>query len=198
MYGPQGESEAFSGLFRGDFPAQDGGLLRSETWWRDRYFDLETKGYRLRRRYHPDWEPSWKKSGKEMFDTEDGQFDPVSILYLVYLAVQPDNFVQLRASMDAVRIEDGRQVMLKKVPERSPNELEIIGWFSSPELREDPRNHCVPLLDVVKLSQPSPDCNQLMVSPLLRPFENPRLQTYGEFVAFFMQISEVGPNACRI
>ncbi|KAH9970470.1 hypothetical protein BJV74DRAFT_867045 [Russula compacta] len=29
-----------------------------------------------------------------------------------------------------------------------------------------------------------------MVMPFLRPFNDPRFQTYGEFVAFFMQISE--------
>ncbi len=196
MYGLQGESEAYSPEI---FYGEGGHLFRSETWWRNHYRDFEDQGYRLRPRYHPDWEPSWKKSGKDFFNTEDGQFAIVGIINLVYLAVQPDNSVQLRASMDAVCIEDGRQVMLKKVlPERSPEELEIIRWFSSPELKEDPRNHCVPLLDVVDLSQTSPDGKQLMVLPFLRPLENPRFQTYGEFVAFFMQISEVGPNACRI
>jgi hypothetical protein len=52
---------------------QIGGLFRSEMWWRDRYRDLEAHGYRLRNRYHPDWEPSWKRSGKDFFDAEDGQ-----------------------------------------------------------------------------------------------------------------------------
>jgi len=97
--------------------------------------------------------------------------------------------------MDAVRIEDGRQVMLKMVlPEEGPYELLITQQFSSPRLKEDPKNHCVPLLDLVNLSQSSPDGRKLMVLPFLRPFKNPRFQTYGEFVAFFMQISEVGPR----
>jgi len=77
--------------------------------------------------------------------------------------------------MDAVRKEDGRPVMLKKV---------------LPGLRGDPKNHCVPLLELIDLSQTNPDGRKLMVMPLLRPFKNPRFQTYGEFVAFFMQISE--------
>jgi hypothetical protein len=95
--------------------------------------------------------------------------------------------------MDAVRIEDGRQVMLKKVlPEEGPYELSITELFSSPGLRSDPKNHCVPLLEVIDLPQTNPDGRKLMVMPLLRPFKNPRFQTYGEFVAFFMQISEVG------
>ena len=95
--------------------------------------------------------------------------------------------------MDAVRIEDGRQVMLKMVlPEEGPYELLITQLFSSPGLKGDSKNHCVPLLDLVNLSQSSPDGRKLMVIPFLRPFKNPRFQTYGEFVAFFMQISEVG------
>ncbi|KAN0116072.1 Protein kinase-like domain containing protein [Russula decolorans] len=152
---------------------QIGGLFRSEMWWRDRYRDLEAHGYRLRNRYHPDWEPSWKRSGKDFFDAEDGQ-PTIS-----------------RAAMDAVRMEDGRQVTLKTVlPEEGPHELPITQLFSSPELKGDPKNHCVPLLDIVNLSQTGPDGRKLMVLPLLRPFKNPLFQTYGKFVAFFMQISE--------
>jgi hypothetical protein len=97
--------------------------------------------------------------------------------------------------MDAVRIADGRQVMLKKVlPEEGPHELLITQLFTSPGLKGDPKNHGVPLLDLVDLSQTGPDGRKLMVIPFLRPFKNPRFQTYGEFVAFFMQISEVGPS----
>jgi hypothetical protein len=97
--------------------------------------------------------------------------------------------------MDAVRMEDGRQVTLKTVlPEEGPHELPITQLFSSPELKGDPKNHCVPLLDIVNLSQTGPDGRKLMVLPLLRPFKNPLFQTYGKFVAFFMQISEVGPS----
>ena len=34
-------------------------LLMHEVWWRDRFAMLESHGYRLRPRYHPDWKPSW-------------------------------------------------------------------------------------------------------------------------------------------
>jgi hypothetical protein len=94
--------------------------------------------------------------------------------------------------MDAVRIQDGRQVMLKKVlPEEAPHELSITELFSSPGLKGDSRNRCVPLLDLVDLCQTKPDGTKLMVMPFLRPFKKPRFETYGEFVAFFMQISVV-------
>jgi len=154
-------------------PREGGDLFNSEAWWRDHYHDIEAHGYRLRHRYRPDWQPSWKRSGKDFFDTEDGQ---VTIS---------------RATMDAVRIEDGRQVVLKKVfPEEGPHELSTTQLFSSPGLIRDPKNHCVPLLDLVDLSHTRPDGRKIMVMPLLRPFRNPPLQTFGEFVAFFTQLCE--------
>lgn len=35
-------------------------LAPVEIAWRDRQQYLESRGYMLRRRYHPDWQPSWK------------------------------------------------------------------------------------------------------------------------------------------
>ena len=75
----------------------------------------------------------------------------------------------------------GKRVLLKKVlPEEGPYELQINRMFS--EVATNPRNHCVPLLDVITL----PDSGQrLMVTPFLRPIDSPRFQKFGEFVAFF-------------
>jgi hypothetical protein len=97
--------------------------------------------------------------------------------------------------MDATRRRDGKRVMLKKVlPEEEPYELLIAQSLSSPEVSRDPRNHCVPLLDVIEI----PNANQkLMVMPFLRPFNRPRFRTFGEFVAFFTQICEVSFLKCR-
>lgn len=90
--------------------------------------------------------------------------------------------------MDATRISDGRRVMLKMLPEEEgPYELEINKLFSTEPLASDPRNHCVHLLDVIELPNDPP----ILVQPLLRPFYDPKLQTYGEFVTFFAQICEV-------
>ncbi len=96
--------------------------------------------------------------------------------------------------MDATRITDGKQVMLKKVlPEEGPHELSITQYFSSAELKNHSRNHCVQLLELI--DTPDSDVKQrLMVLPFLRPFNHPRFQTFGEFVAFFTQICEVGPK----
>ena len=96
--------------------------------------------------------------------------------------------------MDATRLHDGKRVMLKKVLlEEGPHELQIGRTFSSGEVATDPRNHCVPLLDVIELS-PRSGSQKLMVFPLLRPFNQPRIQTFWEFAAFFTQICEVRPN----
>jgi hypothetical protein len=59
-----------------------------------------------------------------------------------------------------------------------------------------PDNHCAPLLDVIDLQRPEPQ--KLMVFPLLRPFNQPKIQTFGEFVEFFTQICQVRPKISPI
>ena len=99
---------------------------------------------------------------------------------------------QPHAAIDATCIDHGRQVLLKKyLPETAPNELPILRMFSSSRLRDDPHNHCIPLLDEIDLSN---NDRKLLVMPLFRRFNNPLFQTYGEFVAFFTQICEVVSN----
>ena len=52
---------------------QIGALVTTEQWWRDRYNEIAENGYQLRLRYHPSWQPSWLKSGKDFYTVEDGQ-----------------------------------------------------------------------------------------------------------------------------
>ena len=90
--------------------------------------------------------------------------------------------------MDATRISDGRPVMLKMLPiEEGPYELQINKLFSTEPLASNPKNYCVQLLDVIQLPNDPP----IIVHPMLRPFYDPKIQTYGEFVTFFAQICEV-------
>lgn len=96
--------------------------------------------------------------------------------------------------MDATRVRDNLQVMLKAAD--GPSELRINKLFSSPELATMPDDHCAPLLDVIEIQHPKPQ--ELMVFPLLRPFNKPKIQTFGEFVAFFTQICQVRPNSSSI
>jgi hypothetical protein len=97
---------------------------------------------------------------------------------------------QLRATMDATRVRDNLQVVLKVIyPAEGPHELMINKLFSSPELAKIPDNHCAPLLGVIEIQRPEPQ--KLMVFPFLRPFNKPKIQTFGEFIAFFTQICQV-------
>ncbi len=90
--------------------------------------------------------------------------------------------------MDATRISDGKPVMLKRLlVEEGPYEHDINKLFSTEPLASNPKNHCVQLLDVIDLPGDPP----ILVHPLLRPFYDPPLQTYGEFVTFFAQTCEV-------
>jgi hypothetical protein len=96
--------------------------------------------------------------------------------------------------MDATRIRDGRQVMLKKVlPADGPHELNINQLFSSPQHSKDRENHGALLLDVIQLSE-NFNSQHLMVFPLFRPFNQPPIQTFREFADFFSQICEVRPK----
>lgn len=95
---------------------------------------------------------------------------------------------QAPLDMDATRISDGRYVMLKRLVDEGTPELQINKFFSTHSRISDPRNHCAQLLDVIEFPNDSP----IMVHPLLRPFDNPPLRTYGEFVALFSQLCEVG------
>jgi len=71
------------GDFEGQAIRERGSLFESELWWRDHYYMLENHGYILRPRYHPNWVPSWKTSGKEFFTVEDGQPTLVSVVRLM-------------------------------------------------------------------------------------------------------------------
>ncbi|GBE80573.1 hypothetical protein SCP_0302880 [Sparassis crispa] len=80
-------------------------------------------------------------------------------------------------------------VLLKRISTSiHPYEIEIGQFFSSEPLASDARNHCVPIYDVLRL--PDDEDIALLVMPLLRGYNDPRIQTIGEAVDFFRQIFE--------
>jgi hypothetical protein len=169
---------------------QPGDLEEHEEWWVERQQTLEKAGYMLRPRYRPGWRPSWVGTGKFYRDFEDGQ--PLKVSVHGLSLINRAHVFQGRLVMDATRLCDGRPVMMKRLlSEEGPYELQINRMFSLEPLASDPRNHCARLLDVIELPNDPP----IMVHSLLRPFYKPRFQTYGEFVAFFGQISEVNPTS---
>lgn len=148
-----------------------GELLPYEFFWRDHQQWLEEKGYMLRPRYRPGWVPSWQGTDAFYWRFEDG----ISI-----------NFAQL---MDAKRVSDGATVAIKRVSRKlHPYELDISQLFSTDPLAADPRNHCVPIYEV--LQSPEDSDIILLVMPLLRGYNNPPLQTIGEAVEYFRQVFE--------
>ncbi|KAJ7159109.1 hypothetical protein C8R43DRAFT_1086966 [Mycena crocata] len=147
-----------------------GHLNTREIFWRDHQPWLQGCGYMLRRRYRSDWIPSWLGTNGFFITAEDG-------LQLVPGIV-----------IDAIRIRDNMDVALKLVDvETHEFERRIGRIFSSPRL-SDPRNHCVPILEELKV--PDSETQTILVMPLLRSFLDPRFDTFGEVMDFFGQIFE--------
>ena len=92
--------------------------------------------------------------------------------------------------MDAVRIKDGEFVVIKQYSKSThPHESDIALYLSSPELSQDPRNRCCPILDV--LDVPDEADTRLLVMPMLRRYNRPAFATVGEAVEFCRQTFEV-------
>lgn len=91
--------------------------------------------------------------------------------------------------IDAIRIEDGTEVILKKVDKSLyPYEADIMSQLSSGALGSDRHNHSAPLFAL--LGVPDSPNLILLVMPVLRPFDNPRFDTFGEVVEYLRQIFE--------
>ncbi|KAI0043107.1 hypothetical protein FA95DRAFT_1590584 [Auriscalpium vulgare] len=146
-------------------------LSAADRWWVRQQNWLEIRGYRLRARYRQGWSPSWRVNRTEKWKTEDGQ-DRMWV-----------------SAMDATRICDNAQVVMKmlRTKDDSSSEVETARYFSSNLLASDPRNHCVPVFEIIDV--PFHDI-RLIVMPRLRPFNDPPFQTFGEVVPFLSQIFE--------
>ncbi|KAI0952734.1 hypothetical protein AcW1_007137 [Taiwanofungus camphoratus] len=148
-----------------------GQLLIIERFWRDRQPWLQECGYMLRPRYRPDWRPSWEGTKKRHYECEDGQ--QIGHAYI----------------LDATRISDGSMVTLKRISKSlHPYETDIGLFFSSRPLASDPRNHCVPIHDI--LQDTHDEDILIMVMPFLRLYNDPRFETVGEALEFFRQAFE--------
>ena len=79
-------------------------------------------------------------------------------------------------------------VAIKRAP-KGTAEVQIGRFFHSPELRSNPENHCVPILDT--FPHPHRDDVVFVVMPLLRRWDDPLLQTVGEMMDTMLQLLEV-------
>ncbi|KAI0044614.1 hypothetical protein FA95DRAFT_1583688 [Auriscalpium vulgare] len=135
------------------------GLTSAEKRWLEHRDVFEAAGYRFRPRHC---------CGEFFLDREDGK--PYHAGHL----------------LDATRMSDGQQVIMKKIPRREGvQELEIVQYLCSEPYASDPRNHTAQLSEVLSVAE-----DTVIVIPQLRPYDSPPFQTFGEAVAFFSQIFE--------
>ncbi|KAL1946975.1 hypothetical protein VTO73DRAFT_15079 [Trametes versicolor] len=146
-------------------------LTDEEIYWRDHQEFLEAHGYMLRARYQPGWTPSWRGKPEEtILDSEDAFSLPLRTKV-----------------MDATRISDGTLVYIKRTPVGS-EELQILSYLNSEELRQDPRNHCIALLDVLR---DTADPNiAFMVMPFMKYIDSPPMERVEDVLDCFDQILE--------
>ncbi|RDB25039.1 hypothetical protein Hypma_007481 [Hypsizygus marmoreus] len=148
-----------------------GKLYEVEYFWRDHQPWLQDHGYMLRSRYRPGWVASWLNSPRKSYISAEDGAPAINLFQIV----------------DATRA-DGTVVALKQIEHSvHPNEAAIGQLFSSEPLSSDPRNHCIPILDVLHVPD---DENTILVMPLLYENEIPPFETIGEVVEFFHQIFE--------
>ncbi|KAJ7726279.1 kinase-like domain-containing protein [Mycena maculata] len=135
-------------------------LDEEEHFWVDSQPFLLAQGYQLRPRYEPDWVPSWTVKEKFIRKYEDG-------LRLRWHSV-----------LDATRVDNGKKVILKRVP-TDGHEVAITKYLASSSMRSDPRNRTIPILDII----PLPDSSwSFLVMPYCRRFNYPPFHCRNEFV----------------
>ncbi|TDL19269.1 hypothetical protein BD410DRAFT_774138 [Rickenella mellea] len=144
-------------------------LSEDEIWWRDRQVFLESRGYMLRGRFRPGWVPSWLGTDIPPATFDDG----ISNTHI--------------KTIDATRIMDGQPVFIKKLPSNT-EELAIARYLSTPTRMQDPRNHCVPILD--HFADPTDSSLIFIVMPMLRNFDSPPFFLVNEVVDFVHQTLE--------
>ncbi|KAA1476403.1 kinase-like protein [Dentipellis sp. KUC8613] len=116
-------------------------LRKPERQWAKIQPWLQIQGYMLRPRFRPGWTPSWKGGKTQNEFSTIGREDAV-----------PHDFIYADVTIDAIRTSDGLHVCLKRIPCRAEDshEVSLMEFLSRPEQRKDPRNHAIPLLDVIR------------------------------------------------
>ncbi|CDO78153.1 hypothetical protein BN946_scf184658.g5 [Trametes cinnabarina] len=134
-------------------------LTPVELWWQERQPFLAEHGYMLRPRHRHGWVASWLR-------------DP-SIDW--FLAEDRFSMQGMRGHLlDARQTSDNKLVLIKRIRRDSP-EIDIATYLSSPEMREDPRNHSVPVLDVI--CDPLDDTVSFLIMPFLKEIDNPPFES---------------------
>ncbi|KAI0334926.1 hypothetical protein GY45DRAFT_1294684 [Cubamyces sp. BRFM 1775] len=134
-------------------------LGSAEISWRERQVFLAEHGYMLRPRYRPGWTPSWEIDPTvDILNAED---------HLSTFPTRPN-------LMDARRMSDNELVLIKRVRSDSA-ELRIACALYSDTLRNNPRNHSVPVLEILR--DPEDETWSYMVMPFLRYIDDPPFES---------------------
>ncbi|KAF8069047.1 kinase-like domain-containing protein [Lyophyllum atratum] len=167
---PPNPTTTFHSLMGDPNSMANGKLSETERFWRNHYDLLKQHGYTLRTRYQPDWVASWLGTSKDWWTCKDG-------VHIAYGQV-----------LDATRA-DGSLVIVKRVDTSLfPAEITVGKHFSSEPLASQPKNHCVPILDVIQPTEGSKYA--FLVMPLLFRIRITPFETMGEVVEFFRQLFE--------
>lgn len=165
-----------------------GTLSDHEVAWRDRQIFLQSRGYMLRPRLRPGWHPSWISPRKDFTECEDSILLPVCFWNALDVADHA-HLQQGRVHLvDATRISDGTPVYIKRV-KTGDNESSIAVHLDQESLRQNPRNHSIPVFDLFGDSE-DPTISY-MVMPFLSTADVPPFETVGEVVDFCEQLLEV-------
>ena len=81
-------------------------------------------------------------------------------------------------------------MVIKSLP-RNSIETEIALFLSSGENAQGCKNHCVPVLDVIREETKRP--RDFLLLPLLRPFDDPPFFSVEEVLDFMKQTLQVRP-----
>lgn len=148
-------------------------LRPHEVFWRDHHDWLRDKGYELRPRYKPERLPVPLPRLARAISRRGAAEDPNTD----------------EDSIEATRLSDGRTVELRKVSRLDAHDITVQQYLATWPLASHPKNHTVPILDVLEL----PDEGEralILVTPSLEPFHAPAVRTVGEAIDFLEQVLE--------
>ena len=101
--------------------------------------------------------------------------------------------------MDARLMPGDRLVNVKYISSYfHPDEIAVVEYLNNLELRNERNNHCVPM--VCKALHQTQQTS-FLVTPLLRPYDDPQFGTVGEVVSFLDQLFKVclnDPKLCKV
>ncbi|KAJ6552929.1 kinase-like domain-containing protein [Mycena capillaripes] len=144
---------------------------------------LEQCGYMLRPRYRPGWVSDAIARGKDLWESEDAIPAPVSSFHYCVLQDLHCEFQGFEV-LDAVRISDGTQVVLKVVRTKSTEvDVTIV-------LANDPHSikYTLQVLELLPMHD-DPEW-AFLVMPRMRQCSHPWFATVREFTEFVFQVLE--------